>query len=372
MAEYMSSGNTEHINFIMRQKTKKMKVRIQYMDSKEMILGEINGFCTGGSIDITNSDMSRRSLKMDFVADRKLEIGQNSPFWINKRLKVFTGIEDYNKNVYWFNQGVFVPTQPETSVSLSGRTISLTAMDKMALANNPVLMSTKINVGTKIANAIKGLGELYGETKFMMSNYDYTLPYDYEMSAGDDIQDGIKELTNLYMNYETFYNTNGILVFDKMKNRINDNVVWDFSGRNDFTISRSISADYTQVFNDFKVYGYYDDKTALQPSYQITITDSSHPFSVENMGWKHSLVIEEDKYTTEDQCRERAEYEKQQAENLINNFSITTAPIYSLNDVNRVIDVSDNGNRYKCLIDSVNYPLDITSPMTIGCHEIFV
>ena len=83
------------------------------------------------------------------------------------------------------------------------------------------------------------------------------------------------------------------------------------------------------------------------------------------------MVIEEDKYTNNEQCRARAEYEKQQAENLINNFSITTVPIYSLNDVNRVVNVSDNGKSYKCLVDSISYPLDVSSPMTIACHEIF-
>jgi len=372
MAEYMSSGNTAHINLVMQQKSKKMRLKIQSLNAQDVVIGEVKGFTTGGSIGISNSDMVRRSLNLEFVADSKLEINNKSPFWINKRLRIYTGIEDYRNNIYWFDQGIYVPTQPETSVSLSGRTISLAAMDKMSLTDNPVLTTTKIAMGTPIANAIKGLAELCGETKFMMSNYDYTLPYDYEMTAGDGIQDAIKEITNLYMNYESYYNTDGFFVFDKMKNRLNDNVIWDFANENDFTISRSISADYTQVYNDFKVYGYYDDKTGKQPSYQTTITSASHPFSVNNMARKHSLVITEDNYLNQEQCRERAEYEKQQAENLINNFSITTAPIYSLNDVNRVIKVTDNGNRYTCLVDSISYPLDISSPMSIACHEIFV
>ena len=376
MAVYIDNS-IEHINFIMQQRTKKLKTKIQYMDYADRVLGEINGFCTGGSIDISNSDMVRRTLKMDFVADSKLEIGQNSPFWINKRLKVFTGIEDYNKNIYWFNQGIYVPTQPETSVSLTGRTISLSASDKMVLAENPVLMTTKFLVDTPIHEAIMNLAKLYGETKFMMAVQDLTLPSDYEMSAGDDIQTAIKEITNLYMNYETFYNLNGVLVYDKMKNRYDDNVVWDFSGNTDFTISRNISADYMQVFNDFVVYGHFfeeGDDAGIQAKHRITIEGeqyASHPFSKENIGRLHSMVIEEDKYTNNEQCKARAEYEKQQAENLINNFSITTVPIYSLNDVNRVVNVSDNGKSYKCLVDSISYPLDVSSPMTIACHEIF-
>ena len=187
------------------------------------------------------------------------------------------------------------------------------------------------------------------------------------------------------MNYECFYNTAGKLVFQEMKSRLTDIPVWDFSGSSDFTISRQISADYTKIYNDFKVFGYYDDETAEQPNWRIIMQDkaeenpmknteyvSGHKFSVENIGRQHSLVVSEDNYITNEQCKARAEYEKQCAENLINNFSISTAPIYSLNDVNRVIKVSDNGNRYTCLIDSITYPLDVVSPMTISCHEIFV
>lgn len=370
-SEYVSN-NTNHINFIMKQKTKVVRMKIQSLDHNDNIIGEIKGYCTGGSLDISNSDMVRRSIDLQFVANSKLEINKNSPFWINKRLKIFTGIDDYKGNKYWFDHGIFIPTEPETSISLSGRTISLSALDKMVLADNPVLTTTKIAVNTPIATAIKGLAELYGETKLLVSNYDYNLPYDYEMSAGDNIQEAMRELTNLYMNYDIYYDTNGYLVYEKQKNRINDQPVWEFVNEKDFTISRQISADYTKVYNDFMVYGYYDDTKATQPSYHLTITDSSHPFSVSNMKRKHSLVVTEDNYLTTEQCKVRAEYEKQQAENLINNFSITTAPIYSLNDVNRVIKVTDNGNLYTCLVDSISYPLDVRSSMQISCHEIFI
>lgn len=398
------------INFIMRQKTKKMKLKIESLNLEDKVIGEIKGYCTGGTLDITNSDMIRRSLSLQFVANEKLEINNKSPFWINKRLRIHTGVENYNGDTYWVNQGVFVPTQPETSVSITGRTITLNAMDKMVLADNHLLDSTLISYCANydynnetcrkscprnescsswapiyMSDAIVGLAKHYGETQFSIVDKGYELPYNMEFSAGDVVQDCIKEVTNLYMNYECFYNTAGKLVFQEMKSRLTDIPVWDFSGSSDFTISRGITADYTKIYNDFKVFGYYDDDKATQPTWRIVMQDtveenppkntkyvSGHEFSVEKMGRQHSLVISEDNYTTDEQCKARAEYEKQCAENLINNFSISTAPIYSLNDVNRVIKVNDNGNRYTCLIDSITYPLDVVSPMTISCHEIFV
>lgn len=394
MADYYEF-DVDKINSITKQHSKKVKVKLRSLNSSDETIGEINGFCTGGSLDITNSDLVRRSINLQFVANNSLEINEKSPFWINKRIQIFTGIEDYKKDTYWINQGIFIPTQPQTSVALTGRTISISAMDKMILADSQVLATTivsfcknydlnnsKCKTCTRencdsfspryTGEAIQELAKLYGETKFLINNIGEVLPYNYEMAAGDSIQDAIKEITNMYMNYECYYNVNGYLVFDKMRNRINDASVWDFVNENDFTISRNITADYTKVYNDFKIFGYYDDETGEQPSYQITIEDSNHPFSVRNMGRTHSLVISEDNYVTEEQCKVRAEYEKQCAENLINNFSLTVAPIYSLNNVNRVVIVSDNDNRYVCVIDSITYPLDVVSPMNINCHEIFI
>ena len=356
---------------IIRQKTKKIRTRIQSLNSQDNVIGEVRGYCTGGSLEINNSDLIRRSLNMEFVANSKLEVGPQSPFWVNKRLKVFTGVDDYKGVTHWYDHGIFVPTQVDTMAAISGRTMSLTALDKMHLADNPALTTIRLNAGNPITECLRMLADEYGETRFLFDETDQVLPAEYELLTGDSIQEAMKEIANTYMNYDVFYNTDGYLCYSKQKNRKNDAPIWDFSGRDDFTTQRTISADYTKIYNNFMVYGYYNEDTAEQPTYKITIEDDNHPFSVNNMGYKHTLVIEEDTYYSEEQCRLRAEYEKQQAENLINNFSITTVPIYPLNDVNRVINVTDNGNRYTCLVDTISYPFSVDSPMTIGCHEIF-
>lgn len=356
---------------IIRQRTKKIRTRIQSLNSQDNVIGEVRGYCTGGSLEISNSDLIRRSLNMEFVANSKLEVGPNSPFWINKRLKVFTGVDDYNGNTYWFDHGIFVPTQVDTNAMITGRTMALTALDKMHLADNPALSTIRLRVDEPITECLKMLADEYGEKKFLFDDIDYTMPHEYELLVGDSIQEAMKEVANMYMGYDVFYNTDGYLCYSKQQNRKNDAPIWDFSGSNDFTTQRTISADYTKIYNNFMVYGYYDDETASQPKYHLTIEDDTHPFSVNNMGYKHTLVVEEDTYTKEEQCKLRAEYEKQQAENLINNFSITTVPIYPLNDVNRVINVTDNGNRYTCLVDTISYPFNVDGVMTIGCHEIF-
>lgn len=359
---------------IIRQRTKKIRTRIQSLDSSDNVIGEIKGFCTGGSLEISNSDLIRRSINMEFVANDRLEVSSgnsSSPFWVNKRMKIFTGVDDYKGVTHWYDHGIFIPTQVDTMASIGGRTMSITGLDKMHLADNPAINTIQLLVNAPIADCLRTLADEYGETKFMMDDNGQILPAEYEVLIGDSIQEAMKEIANTYMDYDVFYNTDGYLVYEKQKNRMNDAPIWDFSGSNDFTIQRTITADYTKIYNDFQVYGYYNDDTAYQPSYHLTITDDNHPFSVNNMGRKHSLVIEEDTYTNVEQCKSMAEYQKSQSENLINNFSIITVPIYPLNDVNRVINVTDRGNRYTCLVDTISYPFNVDSPMTIGCHQIF-
>lgn len=360
-----------YINYVMKQPSKKIYTKIQYMDKDERVLGEIHGRCIGGSINIANSEMVRRTLSMDFLANDKLEIKSGSPFWLDKKLKIFTGVEDIVGNIYWYNQGIFVPMKPQTNVSLSGRTISLEASDKFCLADTYMEGNELITVDTPIPTAIMKLMEYADLTnKTIINNDDYVLPYDFEAVIGDKVLDKVQEIQNLYMDYECYYDLNGYLVFDKTKNRVNDVPVWSFKDDYDFTINRTITSDYNEIYNEFYMYGYLDAKTGIQPTYHMELP-ASHPFSRQNTGRKHMMVIQDDTWDNVEQCRVAAEYQYNKTTNMINEFSIVCAPIYTLNEVNKVIKVTDNGNEYTCLVDNITYPLGIGDSMTIGCHEIF-
>lgn len=374
-------NGVNYINFVMKHRSKKLHTKIEYMDKNEKVLGEIKGFTTGGQIDISNSDMIRRTLSLDFVANDKLDMlalkngaltpNTDSPLWANKRLRISTGIEDYKGNIYWFNQGIFVPTAPDTKVSLSGRTISLKASDKMILADSCVESVIKLTTSNLISTAVKNLvAKVDTSGKFLINNSDYYMPYEYTTNYGDKIVDIIKEVTNLYMDYECYYNLDGYFVFDKMQNKINNIPIWSFKDEYDFTVSRNITSDYRNIYNQFYIWGYTND-SGVQAKYSGSLPDS-HPFSAKNIG-VHTLTLQDDKWYTNDQCKAQFDYYKQQSSNLINTFSISCAPVYNLNDVNKVINVYDKymEHPYICLVDSISYPLSPSGLMSINCHQIF-
>ena len=109
--------------------------------SNEVPIREIQGRVSSGSITIDGSSSVRRSGNITFLAEETENdlTDVDNLLSMNKKIKIFVGIENtIDKNyddIIWFNQGVFVITQPSLSHSTSGVTISLQIKDKMCLLN---------------------------------------------------------------------------------------------------------------------------------------------------------------------------------------------------------------------------------------------
>lgn len=118
-------------------------VKIIVLDMEEHPISSIEGRIEdGASINIDGSSAMRRTCSLNFVAleeENDLTNIENL-LSINKKIKIEIGIENnflnnYNDEIFWFPQGIFVITEPEISNSSSGCTISLSCKDKMALLN---------------------------------------------------------------------------------------------------------------------------------------------------------------------------------------------------------------------------------------------
>jgi len=355
---------------LMLQNTKIQHIKIEVLNMKDEVINEIKGYGIDGSIAMDADNMIRRTLNMTFVANRKLEINERSLLWINKRLKLYIGIEKINTDIVWFNMGIFILSNPETMTSLDGRTITIKGVDKMRLFEEPFLEQHLITPETPIHEAIQGLATAFGETRTIIEEVENVIPYTLQIASTDTGDKLLRDITNLYMNSQTYYNNNGFLIFEKTKNRLYDPVIWEFSEKQNMTISRKMATNYDDIKNRVKVLGAMNSRTGLQPKYEMQIEGTDKMFSIENIG-QRAICISEDNYTTEEQCRLRCEYEIERVQNMTNMFNIETAPILALNDVNKVINVVDNGNLYTCVLDKITIPLNITSMMSIECHQIF-
>ena len=109
--------------------------------SNEIPIREIQGRVSSGSLTIDGSSSVRRAGNITFLAEEEENdlTDVDNLLSMNKKIKILVGIEnnvDTNHDkIIWFNQGIFVITQPSLSHSTSGVTISLQVKDKMCLLN---------------------------------------------------------------------------------------------------------------------------------------------------------------------------------------------------------------------------------------------
>jgi hypothetical protein len=358
----------------MLQKTKELRVKIEVLDKNDMVIDYIEGITTDGSVDIKNDGIIRRNLNITFISNSKTNISKNSPLEINKRLRVFIGIVNYFDEVEYFNLGIFIISNPEKSISESGNTINIKGYDKGYLfQQNPFEYKTIFQINTPVGEAVKALGTLIGETKFMIEDYTYLIPNtELQYQADAKIENGIKDLQDMYINYQIYYNTDGYLVYETIKDRLNDPIVWSFKDSTDFHIEKTQSYNYDNIKNYVKVLGKLNETTAIQPSHVASVTGLDKEFSIDNIGKKAS-VFTMDKYFNEEQCMQKANYELEKSQNLANTITIDTIPIYLINDVNKIIEVYDYDNDLteKYLVDSISVPLNIDGQMSITAHKLF-
>ena len=115
--------------------------KILVLDKNEIPLRPIEGRISAGSLSINGNSNIRRAGNLTFLAEEELNdlTDIDNLLSMNKKIKVLIGIENTIDNIHdkiiWFNQGIFVITQPSLQHSTNGVIISLQFKDKMCLLN---------------------------------------------------------------------------------------------------------------------------------------------------------------------------------------------------------------------------------------------
>lgn len=116
-------------------------VKILILTKDEIPIRAIEGRVSGGSLSINGNSSMRRAGSLTFVAEEKENdlTDVDNLLSMNRKVKILIGFENHiDKNyddIIWFNQGIFVITQPSLQHALNNVTISLQLKDKMCLLN---------------------------------------------------------------------------------------------------------------------------------------------------------------------------------------------------------------------------------------------
>ena len=116
-----------------KDKNKTIYARITALRFDESPIELIEGRVTGGSINIDGTSAIRRSCSLTMVAS---DYDYRNYYWgLNTKFKLEVGLENHiNSNypeVCWFEQGIYLITQFNTSRNATSFNISISGKDKM-------------------------------------------------------------------------------------------------------------------------------------------------------------------------------------------------------------------------------------------------
>ena len=150
-------------------------IKIVALDVNEMPIEFIEGYATGGSINIDGKSAVRRSCQLNMVSSSKF----NPNYWMkNNKFKLYIGVRSIGAEITWHNQGLYVITSFNYSINGNNSTVNISGKDKMCMLNGevaghfgaPIRLDEEDIDGQKkkipIPNLIREMVHSYGKEPF--------------------------------------------------------------------------------------------------------------------------------------------------------------------------------------------------------------
>lgn len=371
---------------VLKKPIKQLFLKFEFYDSHMNYIDEFTKQINKndvGSISINIDRPVRRSFSFSLNnINGEFIWGEDKLIWINKRVKVFTGLKLTNGDIEYIPQGVFVLTEPSDSHNFEGKVTTINGQDKFYLMTDKrgkFLNQLTIETGTNIATAIKLIAQDAGETMFNFDDVTETVPYELTYQPEDNRYKAIKELADL-AKCDIYYDVNGYLRLRRidLNDISNYPAVWTFKygdSTEKFYAGNVRRMDEQITSNHIIVLGGSSQTATARYELIVDETDSlwvDNPYSIQQIGdllYYHNNGNPDGLITTNDEAKWRAKFELMKRLGYTEQVSLSIAPHWLLDggDIIEIIDGENNVNgRY--LIESLSIPLN-PQLMTLECKK---
>lgn len=273
---------------ILKQSYKDIHIKVQLLNSKYMIIDEIQGYITQGSMSINaDSDVRRVANITMIVNDDSMLIGPDKRIWIDKYIRIYYGF-DYIRTgeIIWYDLGIYLFGDNTFTYDTATKSLVISCYDLMCKLNSfrggqLQGLSTVIPVDSKIRDVmISVITQLGGFEKYLIEDTGKTVPYDLEYETGAAVYTVLKELGELYPGYEFFFDTDGTFVFQRIPTLDTDRPVLDYETLSPLIVRETISNSFGDIKNATEVWGkcleedrYTENVTNTGSQYNLTVDD---------------------------------------------------------------------------------------------------
>lgn len=293
---------------LVTQNILELRFKMEIYDENNRILDTLEGGIVGGSLSINADSDVRRTFNVDIIPNRQFDIRikENNLIWINRKVKLYIGINDKLRNEYiWYPQGVYVFTNTSISYDATTNQVNVSCSDMVVKLNGTKngqlgqqiikfpayeedeetgevikynyirdqIIITLDQLGRIKDYNIDDVGEYKGMPQYnanwekyreesrvpvkdgtLMETWNAT-PFDQEFSSGCNIWNILTTFRDLYPNYEMFFDENGTFICQMIPSCYEDDVILDNNYLQRIYISENTSIDLSTIRNMCEVWG---------------------------------------------------------------------------------------------------------------------
>lgn len=397
------------------------RVKINLYNDKNIQVDSLEGIALDGTLNMSADSTNRRNGGVSLRLDKTLVPKSENKIWFNKRIGIDINLKDIDGTDIPYNMGRFVIDEPSLNNNNTEKTIQISLKDYMALwdgtlggnlSHEMLITPQSAMVEQAIISIVQSLSK-YSVDGIEVDGSKLLVPKEIRRSPNSTVYEALKELLELYMGYEMFFDTQGYFRVQKIKNKRFDPIVWDFTMDNmDLRINNVNSFKFSNVRNSTYVWGkkkddgsqikwVYRNRWARQNYLDLSgLTDKQKgdichivsennsymfngsswdlldfkvvsQFNIENIGEK-VFAYNEDTIYDELQAKLRCEFELTNRSNFAEEVSFSCVPIYLLQP-NQKIKLKDDsiGIDGDYLIQDISVPLDYSGEMNVKCYKIY-
>lgn len=397
-----------------------LHIQIDLLNSSFATINSLSGISVDGNLNFAINTNNRRSgLLSMIVVDQTLYPVKGSNIWFGNMVRVTTLLEYLGSKIP-FNQGIYLVKDCSFKYENNGSaTVSFNLLDLMAnldgtlsgqLTNQTQILASSTSVNQAISTTLTSLARLNVDN-IKVNGSLAQVPYNLVQQPNSTIYALVKQLNDLYMGYEFFFDENGYFVLQKIPDLRGDPVVFSFEGVNISSVYEN-KMDFSLVKNAIYVWGRvdssgnqvqwvyrntfqktaYSDMTALTTQVNgdicyVTNNDLSYmwngttwnvldfnvnpKYNIANIG-ERKLVITDTNIYTNDQVRLKSQYELWLNNNFGQTITLTCVPLYFLSVNTKVhLNIPSRNIVGDYRITKISTPLKVDQEMQIEMVQLF-
>ena len=287
---------TEEQYSIVKQPYRDLYCKVNLLNYQFQIVDEISGVVINDSWTISaNSDIRRTGTLVITPDDEEAyKIKAGSKIFLDKYVQVYIGIKDNTTDEIVYNpMGIYLINNPTHTFSSTDNQISLQLVDLMAkltglrngyLSGYEYQLKEGQDVKEIIISTIAEAG--FTNYNIEIDEDDYqTIQFDMAIEGTGTLYDILTTINkNQYINYQMYFDVNGVFHFNKIPTTSHDTVIvdddiWQYS-----YISHEVQTNYEDLKNDIIVLG--KTHTASKYSDDCTLDTATKTFSMSCAGVK--------------------------------------------------------------------------------------